>query len=92
MSDYVTWPELLAWAKAHGAINDRIESIQLSATLQDGEMRGVVSIVGFATNENGKPYEFKNEAARWQVTNHLLRSLPGRPLSPRTYRDPRDPE
>lgn len=74
---FVSWPELLEWAKAHGAINDRIEKIELHTTKgPDGEMRGVVSMSGFAENENGKSYVIGSDIARWKVTNQMLRWLP----------------
>lgn len=77
MSEYVTWSRLLEWAKAHGAINDRIIEMKIGTRHINGEVRGVVTIVGHAEDENGKPYAIALEQgpALWSITAPL-RSLP----------------
>lgn len=83
-SDYVTWPQLLEWAKAHGAVNDSITSISLGTKTSCGHgapVRVTVTITGNAYDENGRPYTVSdgdglNRLAKWVVTDQVVRWLP----------------
>ena len=78
---YVTWPQLLEWAKAHGAINENITSISIGTDFSNKSIMAVVTIKGHAKDTDGHVYavndgEGRNRLASWEVTNHVLRSLP----------------
>ena len=71
----VTWAELLAWAKAHGAVNDSITSIHINGVNPEDYW---VVIEGHAHDDKGRPYLspfYDGETAKWQ-TSHVLRYLP----------------
>lgn len=74
---YVSWPRILEWAKAHGAINDLIVELKIGIRHLNGEMRGAVTIVGRAVDDEGKPIVLALEHAPslWSVTSDL-RYLP----------------
>lgn len=73
----VRWSDFLAWAKEHGAQNDRIDSCRITAMRRFGVLDYVVvNMTGFAENAEGRPYlSGEDEAARWESTS-ILRRLP----------------